>query len=91
MKSILVLALVPLLASCVSMPKHKKLLSQSHDTGYQKANNECIILQYKIKSYIDNIQRDLDSKNERLRKFNQIDDDGSLRNPSNTVNDPAVK
>lgn len=64
------------LVSCVSIPTNKKQKEQSFNEGYAKANIECLDLQIKIRDYVYALQ-------ERLRKFNQLNEDGTLRSKKN--------
>lgn len=71
-----------LLASCVS----SQIRRSEYDNGFKAADSQCIELQKKIGGYVVELQTengamryDLIQKNYRLRKFNQLNDDGTLR------------
>lgn len=61
-----------LFSGCVSMKVYKADIKKSYEHGYKDADAECIKLQERIKPYVIGLQ-------ERLRKFNQLNEDGSLR------------
>lgn len=60
-----------LFPGCVSTKFHKKEMERSRSEGYASANLECLTLQKKIQNYINSL-------NERLKKFNQLDSAGNL-------------
>jgi hypothetical protein len=67
----LILIVSCLFGGCVSMSTHKKEMKRMYDEGYEGANFECVNLQKRIKTYIESLQ-------ERLRLFNQVDPKGEL-------------
>ena len=69
------------LAGCsltnLNNPKLKPY-DEGYINGYAECDKECIELQKKIKSYIESLQQEIAYKNEILRRFNQVDEDGNL-------------
>lgn len=57
----------------------KSRLIDARNEGFADADRQCLALQAKINSQVNAIQVDLASKNERLRRFNQLNEDGTLR------------
>ena len=75
------------LAGLASCAPSKAMLKQKYDEGYNAAAKECIADHVAI-------LRELGEKNERLRKFNQLDGKGALRkaNPCfDNPNDPKCQ
>lgn len=58
--------------SCVSLNKHNAKVEEAFSNGYKQADRECVELQTKIGAYITQMQ-------ERLRRFGQLNEDGSLK------------
>lgn len=65
-----------LLQGCVSLRTHEMKKVESYQAGYEAADKECTRLQVKLGAYVTSLQ-------ERLRKFNQLNEDGSLRTKTN--------
>lgn len=61
----------------------KSALSKKYQEGFNAANQQCIELQAKIQQYVNGVQVDLAAKNERLRRFNQLNEDNTLRTKKN--------
>lgn len=57
----------------------KSQIQRSFNDGYAKANLECVVIQSQLQNQTNQVIMDLAVKNERLRMFNQINKDGSLR------------
>lgn len=74
----LALVLVAALAfsGCVTKRVYKADVEKARTEGYEKANRECLALQQKIAIYVTSLQ-------DRLRKFNQLNEDNSLRTKKN--------
>jgi hypothetical protein len=71
-KAVAVILAFGLFSGCVSKTYHKRVVENAYTIGFTEADEECIELQRKIQSYVGPLQ-------ERLRRFNQLNDDGSLR------------
>ena len=72
MPKIVALLAILLFPSCVSINKHNAKVDEAYHRGYKQADQECTDLQKKIGGYITQLQ-------ERLRRFGQLNDDGSLK------------
>lgn len=59
-------------SGCVTKQTYNKGMKESYQAGFKDADQECIQLQKKYVSYIDTLK-------ERLKRFNQIDENGELR------------
>ena len=68
------------LSACASKQKIKDSYDKGHRAGYAQADGECIKLQKKIEKYLKKLQNELQIKEGRLRRFNQLNEDDSLRN-----------
>lgn len=60
------------ISGCVSKKTYNHGLKDSYQSGYKAADQECIGLQKKYISYIESLK-------DRLKRFNQIDENGELR------------
>ena len=85
MKKVLILVALLFGASgCVS----KKQLVVSYDEGYTQGHQEKASRMKKLERYIQLLKKDLDAKNKRLDKFNQIDEANRLRNKDTCADSP---
>lgn len=75
------LSLVVLVAGLSACAPSKALLKQKYDEGYNAAAKEC------VKDHVA-LLRELGEKNERLRKFNQLDAKGGLRTANPCFDSP---
>lgn len=64
------------LPSCAT----KSIQKQYFDEGFNAADAECIEIQKDIGKYVRALQIELNEKNKRLDKFNQLDRNQQLRN-----------
>ena len=80
-KSLCLILLVLSLSSCVPPEYHKNKVKAAYDAGYQEANAECLNLQLTISEYVDSLKA-------RLRKFNQLNEDDTLRTRGNDDSRP---
>ena len=74
-KMIVILALALIAPACAS----KSQLQKARTEGFTEADRQCLELQGRIQERIAQLKSDLAAKNERLRRFNQINEDGTLR------------
>ena len=72
------LPLLILCTGCMSKRKHLALAGAAYERGFNAADQACIKLQLKIRDVVVKMQSDLNAKNMRLRKFNQVDDQNNL-------------
>lgn len=69
----------------------KSQIKRSYDEGFAKANTECLQLQGQIQNYIRGLEVSNAAKTERLRKFNQVDEQGNLYNKTEEEKKPGKK
>lgn len=82
------LAAIAVLSGCGTRSQIKEATALAEKEGYLKASQECLELQTKYARAVTSLQADLKEKNERLRKFNQLNPDGSLKKANPCYDNP---
>jgi hypothetical protein len=87
MKKLFFLVLLLPGPGCVTTGRYKRDLaakgSEEYSKGSKDASDKCLIA-------VNELEKDLAAKNARLKKFNQVDDQGRLRPVSPCYDNPSL-